>query len=116
MKNKIFKAAGNSFLILSVFFFIEYLNASRADEDEWALALLVTVILSIVSHYLAYRNKNKEVKSTQVSVSKNDINDRPNIGSSKINTESASPKICPHCKSPNAKRLDVCEYCGNPVT
>ena len=76
MKNKIFKVTGNSLLILSVIFFLVSINASRADEGDWALAFVVTVILSIGSYYLAYRNKNKEVKSTQVSMSKNDINDR----------------------------------------
>ena len=90
------------------------LNATRADEDDWALAFWVTVILSLGSYYFAYRNRNKEAKSTQVSRSGNEINDKSNIESSSRNTEITIPKICAHCKSPNAKRFDVCEYCGNP--
>ena len=25
------------------------------------------------------------------------------------------PEICPHCKSPNAKRIRICEWCGNQI-
>jgi uncharacterized membrane protein YhaH (DUF805 family) len=25
------------------------------------------------------------------------------------------PEICPHCKSPNAKRIRICEWCGSQI-
>lgn len=25
------------------------------------------------------------------------------------------PDVCPHCKSPNTKKIKLCEWCGNQI-
>ena len=30
-------------------------------------------------------------------------------------TTSSIPDTCPHCKSPNAKKIRLCEWCGNQI-
>jgi len=25
------------------------------------------------------------------------------------------PDVCPHCKSPNSKKIRLCEWCGNQI-
>ena len=38
----------------------------------------------------------------------------PQFEENKINL-SEIPNICPHCKNPNTKRLQICEWCGNNI-
>jgi amino acid permease len=48
----------------------------------------------------------------------------PILNKSKINNEKNNssvfskiviPEICPHCKSPNTKKIRLCEWCGNQI-
>jgi hypothetical protein len=33
-----------------------------------------------------------------------------------IDQEIIIPDTCPHCKSPNTKKIRLCEWCGNQIT
>lgn len=110
-KRTLFLVFGAIFLVLSVLIII----ITEGELREIGMIYPLAIILSITSFYLSCRNKNLEIRLTQVSSSKNDVNYNPNITTSNTNTENSIPQACPSCKSPNNKRLALCEYCGNPT-
>jgi hypothetical protein len=115
MENKIFKVFGNTLLILSILLFLLINFVRPDDEDEVAMTGGVTLFLSIGFYFLSYRNKNQEVISTQNTNSIDDTNHNHKIPISNNNTENTIPLTCPQCKSPNTKRLRLCEWCGNQI-
>ena len=63
--------------------------------QEWILIAFI-----IVFFYFVRKGKSKKEDN------KNNIQLTP-----KINI----PEYCPHCKSPNAKKIKNCEWCGNQI-
>jgi hypothetical protein len=61
--------------------------------------VLVIMILSVLFKKMYHHLKNEEPRNK--------------------NTNSSTPRIipetCPHCKNPNTKKTNLCEWCGNQV-
>ena len=67
---------------------------------------LIGLIIYLISRKPVLTNQNTNQQFVQKTPT---INSQPNIPSLII------PDTCPHCKSPNSKKIRLCEWCGNQI-
>jgi hypothetical protein len=85
MKNSILYIVGIALSILSLVFFI---------EAHWGYGIGSLSLLAIYC-FILFKSQ-RSVDSQQ--------NESVNVAG-----------ICPHCKNPNVKRIEICEWCGNQI-
>jgi hypothetical protein len=69
--------------------------------------VLIVIIATIYTVVKTSRNRfNKQIKAHL---------EESEISISIKEPEIEVPDTCPHCKSPNTKKLKICEWCGNQI-
>ena len=68
----------------------------------WQVLFFSSIIL--IMYFFVIRPQKKKQKSLNDSETTLEQNDNKEI-----------PENCPHCKSPNSKRIRFCDWCGNQI-
>ncbi|MCX6145694.1 MAG: tetratricopeptide repeat protein [Candidatus Kapabacteria bacterium] len=99
----------------------EYQNRVRMEELEKSknkeiITITVLAIFVLIVLILLYRKK-KDKSIPVVSQNDNYHNSEPIKQSIPTMTKVSIPvpEVCPHCKSPNTKKLQVCDWCGSEL-
>ena len=66
--------------------------------------VLIFGSIFLIMYFFVIRPQKKKQKSLNHSETTLEQNDNKEI-----------PENCPHCKSPNSKRIRFCEWCGNQI-
>jgi len=70
-----------------------FLQTSSGGNSGFGMIIILSIIGIMVYIF-----------STRSSKNNNNTQEKKNI-----------PPICPHCKNPNSKNLQECEWCGNKI-
>ncbi len=101
-------------LVLFLFGFSLCITAASSPRNEEAVIPgSISLFLSIISFFISNRFKKNEVELSKIQKVQVENNNSKSILNDNLTRQ--IPGVCPHCKSPNVKRFDVCEYCGNPT-
>lgn len=77
-------------------------------SQGWAfisiLSLIGLVIYLIARKPISVNNINQPI-----------IQNTPIVPTHNITQSIIIPDTCPHCKSPNTKKIRLCEWCGNQI-
>jgi hypothetical protein len=92
---------------LLIFLFILNDTKKRNMSKNWALISFFNLI-----GLLIYIVSRKPLSNNTILNADNTPN---NIINSPSSTDSTIPETCPHCHSPNSKKIRLCEWCGNQI-
>ena len=78
------------------------------------LGLIIVVVIYILMIKPPRKNMDlfSQLKSEEIEEDKQVKNVKEKIFDNK---KIIIPNVCPHCKSPNTKKLQECEWCGNEI-
>lgn len=95
-------------LTVTVALFISTDTKKRGMSRAWILLSLLGLI-----GWLIYLIARKPIVSdTNFQYQVNNVSNSPIPDAFK---EVIIPDSCPHCKSPNSKKIRLCEWCGNQI-
>jgi hypothetical protein len=93
-------------IILQIILFVFDLNLFLDGYWGWGLLFLVILLFSVFNKYkwesifkenLTSHNENTQTSQNEETAPMDEL---------------IIPETCPHCKSPNEKRIRLCEWCG----
>jgi len=88
------------------------------EEGEVSAFLPLIVITGLFIYFVVIRpRKKRERKKYMAQKAKQEVFENWDTieNSATIPMKSTIPTQCPHCKSPNPKKLQECEWCGNNI-
>jgi len=74
----------------------------------------IAILLLIIIVFIVLFIRNKENKKQEKRVWRKRI-EEANKEKEQEKIKENTPISCPHCKSPNTKKMQVCEWCGNEI-
>lgn len=93
-------------LIITIFF----------DRDHGSAPGFFIIFSLFVLLLLILKRLNKKAPILLMTLNSEKAFGERSAGNEHVENDSNPiPLICPVCKSPNAKSLEVCDYCGNPT-
>ena len=95
------------FSSFAVLIYILIDSKKRGMSQAWAIFSIIGLI-GLLIYVIARNNRAKSVVSNQT------IN-IPQVQSEKMAVKFDIPETCPICKNPNAKKIRICEWCGNQI-
>jgi hypothetical protein len=105
--------------IFLIWYLRYYSSDNKINEKEFIQGIIIITISFIISLVASIENIKK--KQSQNNNTKSEIFiDKPTLNEDEIyNHKNIDEKNihthCPHCKSPNSKKMEVCEWCGNQI-
>jgi hypothetical protein len=95
--------------LLSIVLGIIYSLLDYGIGLESTIFLFISIVLFLFSNII---DQGVKTKKLQTETSENIIV----ANASDINSENIIiPETCPNCKSPNSKKIRICEWCGNQI-
>jgi hypothetical protein len=83
---------------------------------EGVYVMIFVLLFSIVVSYSNKKHKQKGMRNNNPNINNKEISiEEKIIQNSNILKSKQIPDFCQHCKSPNSKKMEVCEWCGNQI-
>ncbi len=107
-------------VVASVLLFIVFIAAligvinNDGDLSAW-ISFPIALFFSILSFKASKRYNVQKVFLTNQFINDSKLENNSSEPIFEEYSKTILPQVCPICKSPNSKKLKVCEYCGNPT-